>query len=165
MEFNCQQCGKCCRGLLLKDNGLLRGLTLLLEEIHLFSLNQMKPYLGFGKRPYSKGFKIMMYQLTEANCPHLMNNQCTIYLNRPVTCRQFPFSLDPDKEDEILLGVDMNCPAAVELVNNSGGAIDFPDRESAMKKYVLKRLVVENPRKSWIYDLDSGKWVRYDKLA
>ncbi len=144
--------------------GLLRGLTLLPEETIQFNEEQVKPYLGIGPRPYEKGFKIIAYQLTEPDCPRLTENKCTIYAERPATCRQFPFSLDPDPDEGVLLGVDMNCPAAIELVNNSAGSIDFPDRESALKLYELKKMVLMNPRRVWFYDLESGKWVRYDRL-
>jgi Fe-S-cluster containining protein len=164
MSFNCRQCGICCRDLLQKDAGILRGLTLLPKETVEFDEEQVKPYLGYGKHPYETEFKILAYQLNVEECPHLTEDKCSIYPRRPSTCRQFPFSLDPDKEEGVLLGVDMNCPAAVDLVNTSGGMLDFPDKGSAMEIYKLKKLVTDNPRKVWLYDLGSGKWVRYDKL-
>lgn len=164
MSFTCRQCGRCCRELLQNDKGIQRGLTLLPEETKLFSEDQVKPYLGYGKRPYEKDFKILAYQLTLPSCPYLIENKCTVYDKRPATCRQFPFSLDPDPKEGILLGVDMNCPATVELVNNSSGLFDFPDRVSALKIYELKKLVLVNPRRVWFYDLESDKWVRYDRL-
>ena len=83
------------------------------EEITQFTEEQVKPYLGYGKRPYEKDFKVIAYQLTLPTCPNLTDNKCTIYSDRPTTCRQFPFSLDPDPTG-VLLGVDMNCPAAAE---------------------------------------------------
>lgn len=99
------------------------------------------------------------------NCPHLEDDKCSIYAARPASCRQYPFSLDPDKETETLLGVDMNCPAAVELVSGSTGTLEFPDRDMAERLLGLKRLAAENPRRAWFYDLESGKWVRYDKMG
>ena len=59
----------------------------------------------------------------------------------------------------------MNCPAAVELVNSSKGQIEFLDKDSAENLLELKKLAAENPRRSWLYDLGSEKWVRYDKLV
>ena len=165
MSFTCRRCGKCCRDLLLRDHGILRGLTLLPEETKHFPEEQVKPYLGLGKRPYDTNFTVLAYQLTSNVCPHLEDDKCTIYKDRPSTCRQFPFSLDPDKEEEMLLGVDMNCPAAVELVNTSEGLIEFPDRDSAMRLYELKKQAVENPRRIWVYDLDKDNWIRYDRLG
>ena len=164
MGFNCQRCGKCCKDLVFKDSGVLRGLTLLPNEIKLFPEDLIKPYLGIGKRPYDKDFRILAYQLTISTCPNLDDNQCNIYQNRPASCRQFPFSLDPDDEGEILLGVDMNCPTAVELINSNQGKIEFNDRESATRLFEIKKLAIDQPRKFWIFDLDSEKWHRFDKL-
>jgi len=165
MSFTCQQCGKCCRDLVFKDNGILRGLTLLPEEIPHFPEEHVRPYFGVGKRPYDPRFSIIAYQLTTMDCPHLEDNQCDKYETRPASCRQYPFSLDPDKEGETLLGVDMNCPAAVQLVSGSDGTLEFPDRDSAEKLLGLKKLAIENPRRAWFYDLESEKWVRYDKMG
>ncbi len=165
MSFVCRLCGKCCRDLVFRDNGILRGLTLLPEETQYFPEEYVKPYFGIGRRPYDSKFKIFAYQLTTADCFFLVEDKCTNYENRPASCRQYPFSLDPDPEEEALLGVDMNCPAAVELVNSSDGRIEFPDKDSAEKLLELKKKAAENPRRSWLYDLESEKWVRYDKLA
>ena len=165
MSFTCHRCGKCCRDLLFKDNGILRGLTLQPEETKHFPEEHVKPYFGIGKRPYDPRFEIVAYQLTIMNCPHLEDNQCSIYTNRPASCRQYPFSLDPDKEGETLLGVDMNCPTAVELVSGSDGTIGFTDRDSAEKLLELKKQASENPRRAWFYDLESEKWICYDKMG
>ncbi len=164
MNFNCQQCGKCCRDLVFRDHGVLRGLTLLPEETEHFREEAIEPYLGSGKHPDSVNFTILAYQLIETVCPHLAENMCNIYASRPVSCRQFPFSLDPDPEEGVLLGVDMNCPAAVELVNNCTGQIAFPDRDAAAKLFSLKQLAMKKPRQVWVYDLAQEKWVRYDRL-
>ncbi len=64
-----------------------------------------------------------------------------------------------------MLGVDMNCPAAVELINNTDGLIEFTDRDDSERLLELKRRVLENPRRSWVYDLATMKWVRFDKLG
>lgn len=165
MSFNCRRCGKCCKDLLIRDLGLLRGLTLLPEEINHFPAELVKPYLGMGKRPNDPMFEVVAYQLTIATCLHLEADSCTIYLERPHACRQYPFSLDPDTDGGTLLGVDMNCPAAVELVNSSGGLIEFPNRDSAMRFLELKKYAMDNPRKTWLYDLDKENWVRIDELG
>ncbi len=164
MSFICRQCGRCCRGLVFSDHGIRRGLTLFSEEAKHFPDESVKPYLGIGKRPYDSKFKIVAYQLTADVCSHLIDDKCSDYEDRPASCRQYPFSLDPDPEEDTLLGVDMNCPAAAELVNNSDGTLEFPDRDSAEKILALKKFASVNPRHTWIYDLDSEKWVRYDRL-
>ena len=165
MSFICRQCGDCCRGLVFEDHGVKRGLTLFPEEAKRFPDEQIRPYLGLGKRPYDPKFKIIAYQLTADVCPNLKDDKCSDYENRSASCRQYPFSLDPDQEEDTLLGVDMNCPAAVELVNNSDGTIEFSDRDSAERILELKKLAASNPRHAWIYDLGSEKWVCYDRLG
>jgi Fe-S-cluster containining protein len=143
------------------DQGVMRGLSLLPKEVKHFPAELVEPYFGVGKRPFDPKFMVLAYQLTAMTCPNLEDNQCKAYDVRPASCRQYPFSLDPDHDGGTLLGVDMNCPA----VNESTGTLEFPDRESAEKLLELKRLAAENPRRAWIYDLDSEKWIRYDKLG
>ena len=147
------------------DKGILRGLTLLPDEVGLFPEDIVKPFLGIGKRPYESGFQVIAYQLTVDECSKLSENLCTIYEKRPTTCRQFPFSLDLDEDNQPLLGIDMNCPAASEMVAGMEGTIEFKDREEAEKLLDLSRRVTVNPRRAWFYDLGTMKWVRFDKLG
>ncbi len=164
-QLVCQRCGKCCNDLVQQDRGILRGLSLMPEETHLFPDELVKPYLGIGKRPHMDKFQVIAYQLVSDSCPHLVDNSCNRYDERPTSCRQFPFSLDLDEENEPLLGVDMNCPAAVELINNTDGLLEFTDRDNAERLLELKRRVLENPRRAWVYDLATMKWVRFDKMG
>jgi Fe-S-cluster containining protein len=165
MNYTCRQCGKCCRDLVQNDRGILRGLTLLPDEVSLFPEEIVKPYLGLGRRPHESGFKVIAYQLTSEDCPNLEENLCTMYEKRPTSCRQFPFSLDLDEDNEPVLGIDMNCPAAAEMVSNMDGTIEFTDREEAEKLLELSKKVTVNPRRAWVYDLGSMKWVRFDKIG
>lgn len=151
--------------MLQNDRGILRGLTLLPDEVDLFPEEIVKPYLGLGKRPYESSFKVIAYQLAVEDCPKYRVNLCTIYENRPTTCRQFPFSFDLDEDKQPVLGIDMNCPAASTMVSSMDGRIEFTDREEAEKLFELSKMVTVNPRKAWIYDLGSMKWVRFDKLG
>ncbi len=163
-QLVCERCGKCCHDLIQNDRGTLRGLTLLPDEVDLFPEEIVKPYLGLGKRPYESGFKVIAYQLTVAECPKYGTNVCTIYDKRPTTCRQFPFSLDLDEESQAILGIDLNCPAAEKMVSSMDGTIEFKDREEAEKLFELSKKVTANPRKAWIYDLGTMKWVRFDRI-
>lgn len=164
-QYECQRCGRCCNDLIQQDRGILRGLSLLPHESALFPEELVKPYLGLGKRPHMAKFQVIAYQLSSETCPHLVENSCSRYDERPTSCRQFPFSLDLDEEDEPLLGVDMNCPAAVKLINSSDGVLDFSDGDDAERLLALKRLVLENPRRAWVYDLSTMKWMRFSKMG
>ena len=163
-QLVCQRCGKCCNDLVQQDRGILRGLSLMPEEIHLFPEELIKPYIGIGKRPHVSKFQVIAFQLVLDSCPYLVENKCSTYDERPTSCRQFPFSLDLDEENEPLLGVDMNCPAAVEI-SNTDGLLEFTDRNDAERLLELKRRVLENPRRAWVYDLGTMKWVRFDKMG
>ena len=161
----CQRCGKCCNDLVQQDREILRGLALMPEEIHLFPEELIKPYIGIGKRTHVSKFQVIAFQLVLDSCPYLVENKCSTYDERPTSCRQFPFSLDLDEENKPLLGVDMNCPAAVEIINNTDGLLEFTDRDDAERLLELKRRVLENARRAWVYDLSTMKWVRFDKMG
>lgn len=164
-SYECQRCGKCCSSLLQPDRGIIRGLSLLPDEVDLFPEELVKPYLGIGRRPHESGFTVIAYQLSVEDCPKYREKLCIIYEERPTTCRQFPFSLDLDEDNEPMLGIDMNCPAAVEMMDKMDGTFEFTDKNEAEKLLELKRYVLKNPRRAWVYDLGSTKWVRFDKIG
>ncbi len=163
--FECLKCGKCCRNLLQEDKGVLKGLTLLNEEISWFPKTSVKPAIGQGKRPYEKSFKTIIHQLNQESCPNLTNNECTIYERRPASCRQYPFSIREDKQGRKQIGLDLNCPAlAKKIVNNIQLKFKFEDRLSAEKLHQIEKKTWNNPKKTWFYNLSNEKWIRYDRL-
>ncbi len=89
-QYVCQLCGKCCNDLIQQDRGILRGLSLLPEEITLFPEELVKPYLGIGKRPHVSKFQVISYQLITETCPHLIENMCAKYGERPSHADSFP---------------------------------------------------------------------------
>lgn len=162
-EFTCIRCGKCCRSLLSEDRGILRGLTLLPEELHLFREDVVRAAIGVGRRPHDSKFKVLAYQLAVDPCPHLEETGCAIYGDRPSSCRQFPFSLEPSGDDGPLLGVDLNCPSAARLLD-AYTQISFEGRDAAERLLRIKEQVTQNHRRAWFYDLRTGRWVRGDRL-
>jgi len=163
-EFGCVRCGKCCSVLLSEDKGILRGLTLLPDETSLFPENMVKPAMGAGETPRDPGFRVLAYQLAVEPCPHLKNEGCAVYGDRPASCRQFPFSLEPSGDGGPLLGVDLNCPAAARLLE-SHTQISFEGRGAAVRLLRVKEQAAENPRRTWFYDLRTDRWVRGDSLG
>ena len=89
-KFECLKCGNCCRDLVIEG---IAGLMLFPNEVKLFQKRNIKPCLGIGKSPTHGSFKIFTYQLKENICPHLKDNSCTIYQERPLICRFYPFEL------------------------------------------------------------------------
>ena len=158
-KFECKKCGKCCKGLLMRDLGILRGLTLLPKERQLFSESTVAPGLGFGKDPDDKTFRVVTYQLKLDDCPKLEDNLCMIYDNRPASCRQFPFSYDINSETgDTLLGVDLNCPAVLDLIEKSS-QLYFEERSSAERILEIKRLLANKTKIAWLYDLEKMNWM------
>ncbi len=163
-EFRCIRCGKCCGSLLSEDRGILRGLTLLPEEAHLFPENLVRPAIGVGRSPNDSNFRVLAYQLAVEPCPHFGEAGCTVYGDRPSSCRQFPFSLEPSFDGGPLLGVDLNCPSAARLLD-SYTQISFEGRGAAERLLLVKEWVAQNPRRAWFYDLRTRRWVRGDRLG
>jgi len=157
------RCGKCCGNLVAEDKGVLRGLTLLPGEAHLFPAELVRPAIGVGQRPPGAGFNVLAYQLEADVCPHLSDGFCGIYVDRPASCRQFPFSLEPGRGGP-MVGLDMNCPAVSALLPGAG-RLEVDELGAAEVLYRLKLQVAEDPRLSWFYDLRDRKWVRADRLA
>jgi len=147
-EFSCIRCGKCCRLLVSENRGIMRGLTLLPEETSLFPENTVKPTIGVGETPHDPRFRVLAYQLAVEPCPYLRDTGCLVYDDRPASCRQFPFSLEPTGDGGRLLGVDLNCPVATRLLE-SHTQISFEGRGAALRLLRVKEQATENPRRTW----------------
>ncbi|MBN2334515.1 YkgJ family cysteine cluster protein [Candidatus Bathyarchaeota archaeon] len=163
-EFRCLRCGKCCASLLFEDRGVLRGLTLLSDEVGVFPVEHVKPAVGVGKRPHGDRFTVVAYQFTGDTCLHLHGARCAVYNDRPSSCRQYPFSLEPSRDGDPLMGFDLNCPSVTRLLDENLPVV-FEGREAAERLLHIKTLVSENPRRAWFYDLRKDKWVRGDRLS
>ena len=163
MVFVCRRCGTCCRDLVQEDKGVLRGLTLLPGEEKNFPVDSIKPAVGLGRRPHERGFTVIAHQLVEETCPHLWEAECQIHNRRPASCRQFPFSLRETPEGRKQIGLDLNCSALAELrEGRTNLRFKFEDKPSAESLLEVSTRARERPKKSWFYDLGSGKWKRYD---
>jgi len=157
--FECLRCGRCCTDLLAEDKGVLRGLTLLPEELHLFREDAIRPAIGVGSRPHDSKFMVLAYQLAVEPCPHLEETGCAIYVDRPSSCRQFPFSLEHSGDDGPLLGVDLNCSSAARLLD-AYTQISFEGRDAAERLLRIKEQIAQNHSRAWFYDLKICRWVR-----
>ena len=162
--FECLRCGRCCTDLLVEDRGVLRGLTLLPEEVSDFPESMVKPAVGIGKHPSEGGFTVIAYQLLEETCPHLREGLCGIYGKRPASCRQFPFSLrlGPDGEEE--LGLDLNCPSLKRLLERNVSRLRFEERAHAERLMGIQMEASKQPSLAWHLDLGTGNWIRYADL-
>lgn len=164
-NFECLRCGRCCSNLLVEDRKVLRGLTMLPGEHEQFPQSSVKPAVGVGRRPHGKGFRIIVYQLTEDTCPHLDEGSCSVYSDRPASCRQFPFSLRMGPEGNVQVGFDLNCPALVALIEaNKRVDVGSDTRLYAEKLLDVELEALSSPKRAWFYDLGSERWRRYSEF-
>ena len=165
-EFKCLRCGRCCTDLLAEDKGVLRGMTLLPDERDLFPESVVSPAVGLGRGPHEGGFRIIAYQLTENTCPHLGENRCNIYAHRPASCRQYPLFLGRGTDGSELIGLDLNCPSLVALVEDDPRPrLKFEARPYAERLHNAEREAAKNPDKAWFFDLQHTKWEKYSDLS
>ncbi len=163
--FECRRCGRCCLNLLAEDRGVLRGLTLLPEERELFPEFVVRPAVGIGRGPKEMDFLVIAYQMTEDTCPHLEENLCRIYTERPASCRQFPFSLRYNAEGKLQIGFDFNCPSLnAFLMGDPRPRIRFDARPHAMNLLSVELEAMGDPSRAWYFDLRNKEWRRYTEL-
>lgn len=173
IPFECSKCGVCCKNL-LKNKGKT-GLILHKSEINLFSLEDLRPHLAIGISPKDKDFKILTYQLKLDKCPHLRNNLCSIYSERPLICRGFPLKIKLNVPGKYDFEMSYDCSAVLKYQKRyskklATGQVEitFSDdvelnslRESNNKLFEFWVPTGSQYRK-WIYDLKNGKWRNYN---
>jgi Fe-S-cluster containining protein len=140
-------------------------MTLLPEERDLFPRTTVEPAIGQGNSPDSNHFEIIAYQLSRGTCPNLRKDLCEVYPRRPASCRQYPFSLKFAPDETELLGLDLNCPSILVLLERKNHVnIRFEDKHYAVK---LLRLEIKTMREidhSWFFDLENKIWVNYREI-
>lgn len=112
MKFECKKCGECC-----KKFGLKGWLPLWeweaeklkqVAEGKNISLNLQPIDMALDKRSGLAFF--IHYVLIQEPCPFLINNQCSIYEDRPLVCRSFPL-LESHLFDEGVANLNLGkCP-------------------------------------------------------
>jgi Fe-S-cluster containining protein len=91
IHYECQKCGLCCGDTKTHK----RHILLLTKEAQQISKTLSKPTKTFAKKtkkhlPYAYEMKKTK---KEGKCVFLKNNLCTIYPQRPLICRFYPFEL------------------------------------------------------------------------
>jgi Fe-S-cluster containining protein len=157
--FKCKKCGVCCSNLIYSDKGVFRGLTLLPNEITIFSKDLVNPAIGIGKNPRDKEFKIIAYQFINNMCNNLQNNKCMRYNFRPSSCKQFPFSIQKGV-DGYLIGIDLNCPSMKEMIQKDQKLIILDkERKAAEIMMNLQLKILQNKKTVWFKDVKTGIWI------
>jgi len=79
------------------------------DEIELFPKNSYLPYIGHGDS--KSNVTVFLYKLIPKQCPLYDDDiGCTIYEDRPIICKRFPFNKDSNNPNE--LGLDNGCKNA-----------------------------------------------------
>jgi Fe-S-cluster containining protein len=165
LDFRCLRCGKCCSNLLAEHKGVVRGLTLLPDELDIFDESVVRPAIGRGERPHGRSFEVIAYQMTEEICPHLEEGLCRIYPDRPSSCRQFPFSLRRGPDGGLQMGLDLNCPGLATLIeDHPRPVIRFESKPHAERLLEVALEAMRHPQRAWFFDLRREEWVRYGDL-
>lgn len=158
--WKCQQCGNCCKDLLVDFEHELGGLPLFQSEVQLFPPELIFPGAGQGikgkARPRPE--QVVAYQLDAERCPHLSDdNKCQIYQSRPLFCRSFPFK--PAKllffgECKIAIDADRKCREHRRLRENRY----MITKEHYAALADLAKAIIPIWRASWRFDLRSKHW-------
>ena len=105
--FQCLKCGICCGNTPEK----VRHILLLRSEAEKVSEATNKPISEFASRIANKTpYSYEMIKTGKGNCPCLKNNLCTIFPQRPLICRFYPFELKDPKNQPHKFRCTNECP-------------------------------------------------------
>jgi Fe-S-cluster containining protein len=106
--FECSKCGLCCgdtarktRRILLLKSEAKRIKKATNEQIGAFAVENLSTH------PYA----FEMLKTREGKCVFLKNNECTIYGQRPLICRFYPFELTTKENGNRVFRFTDECPA------------------------------------------------------
>jgi Fe-S-cluster containining protein len=108
IAFKCNRCGLCCGDTEEKT----RHILLLESEANVISAKTSLPKQEFTVQVADKApYYYEMKKPKEGKCFFLKDNQCSIYQQRPLICRFYPFELkfSEDKETHVF-DVTVECP-------------------------------------------------------
>jgi Fe-S-cluster containining protein len=108
VHFNCYQCGLCCGDTKQKT----RHILILEAEAKRVASQTSRDIADFSFQIGSKfPFAYEMKKTNMGKCIFLKENQCTIYLARPLICRFYPFELKFDKDKQLhVFNFTHECP-------------------------------------------------------
>lgn len=119
--FACNNCGICCGDTPTKK----RHVLLLSSDAERISAYTKKAVSEFTQKTEGKASYIYEMQKNPENgkCLFHQNNQCTIYAQRPLICKFYPFELSADKNGKYAFKVTIECLGVLSLDTLKGGEI------------------------------------------
>ncbi|MFX0133800.1 MAG: YkgJ family cysteine cluster protein [Candidatus Hodarchaeota archaeon] len=160
-KFKCLKCGKCCHNVILK--GYERYIPIYLDEIHKYTKMAEEKNLNLHLEPdllypdvINKKLIIVTYvfKFKDVCVFYKENFGCTIYKDRPITCKAYPVSIWTDHKksplDPILtvpiylMSVNVDCKFVeqeshlVHMKNYMELKDFFPDEYNQAMKLMIK---------------------------
>lgn len=107
ISFECNKCGLCCGDTKEKT----RRILLLQKEAEVISQETSIPIQEFATETNNKPYVYEMKKPNQGKCFFLKNNQCTIYNQRPLICRFYPFELKHSQDQKThIFSYTQECP-------------------------------------------------------
>jgi len=137
------------------------------HEKELFPHDHVEPCIGKGKSPNHTKFVIWAFQLIDDTCPHLYENRCKIYENRPEFCRAYPYKMRYRVTiGNFFLSIDPECRALKKAIDTKKyrDSIDAPESYETViaKKIGHWMMNFHNWKKKddtpWLYNLETKEW-------
>ena len=137
------------------------------HEIDFFPHDHVEPCIGKGRSPNHPKFVIWAFQLIDETCPHLYENRCKIYENRPEFCRAYPFRMHSRiAKGEFVLTIDPECRALKKASDTKEyrEGMDAPESydTAIAKKIGFWTIDFQKWKKKdetpWIYNLETREW-------
>jgi Fe-S-cluster containining protein len=103
LMFECQQCGRCCRG----EPGVVR--------VNKREMNEIASFLGITRESFARSYlrsingRYSLIEYGNGDC-NMYDNGCRIYYVRPCQCRTFPFWTSNLENREAWEKIKKTCP-------------------------------------------------------
>lgn len=166
LTFECQGCGNCCNRILIQQFDMTIGLALLPGEEDLFESypGAVKPYMGLRRmRGKGSNVKLVCCQMVQEPCPlyDRIMKRCTRYEDRPMACREYPFSNTPS-----FCNMERHCTwvkSHNDIVFGETPVVIAPGQQAAMIRInsfflSLRDLMMRERFMLVMFDVATDKW-------